>query len=288
MRKQQRGIALFQVLLITAIITVLAIQFTQTAKNQVAIAQLLVDRAKAEVAIKSAESELVFKLLTENKDQATSFPNLESWNFHNQDFAYSDNVTVRMQDQYSLLSLYYIKDGSNVVRLANLLDLPVSQSFGDVIIDWQDENSLSLPNGAESSRYSTPGFPTNIAFQQTSEIAYLSGGNQNVSERLSPFVSLRPHSFFNPLSAPKEILLLFMSQQKVDQVLKLRENGNLTARNFSAITGLRQDELQFFSTSGLLRMEFEASIGEVSLTKSMEIDTKPYDKLPYIEYEIRY
>ena len=288
MRKEQQGIALFQVLLITAIITVLAIQFTQTAKNQVAISQLIVDRAKAEIAIKSAESEAIFTLLTENKDNLGGSLARENWNFHNQSFAYNDTVTIKIQDQYSLLSLYHLREGSNLVRLAKLLGLSVGQPFGDAVVDWQDANSLSLPNGAESSAYSSPGFPTNVTFQHLGEMAYVSGSDQNTSASLSPFISLRPHTFFNPLNAPKEILLLFMSQQKVDQVLKLRENGDLKAQNFSAITGLRQDELQLFSTSGLLKMEFNANVGEVHLTKSMEIDTKPYEQLPYIEYEVRY
>jgi general secretion pathway protein K len=65
--KQQKGMALFQVLLITAVISILALQFTQTAKNQIAIARLIDDRIKASPLLATAESELLFTLLTESK-----------------------------------------------------------------------------------------------------------------------------------------------------------------------------------------------------------------------------
>jgi general secretion pathway protein K len=58
--RNDAGIALFQVLLISTIIAILAIQFTQTARNQVTIAQTITDRVQAQILLKTTESELLY------------------------------------------------------------------------------------------------------------------------------------------------------------------------------------------------------------------------------------
>ena len=62
---RQRGIALIQVLLITGIIGLLMLQMGLTAREQVARAQALADRAELQLAAQSRESALLYSLLTE-------------------------------------------------------------------------------------------------------------------------------------------------------------------------------------------------------------------------------
>jgi len=62
-KKNQQGIALIQVLLISAVLSVLALYLTSTAKDQVKVAQWSIDKAQALVNINSGEAQLLFSLL---------------------------------------------------------------------------------------------------------------------------------------------------------------------------------------------------------------------------------
>ena len=64
MSSYQRGVALIQVLLVTSILSVLALYMTQTAKSQIQQAKWMNNKAQAHIELHSAESELLFELFT--------------------------------------------------------------------------------------------------------------------------------------------------------------------------------------------------------------------------------
>ena len=83
----QRGIALVQVLLIVAVLSILALYFTQSARQQVHNATLMVDKAQAYIELKNAQANILYALLTEQKDpeQTQNSQNqtlINKWNFH--------------------------------------------------------------------------------------------------------------------------------------------------------------------------------------------------------------
>ena len=57
---KQQGIALIQILLLTAILSILALYLTKTAQEQVTMAQWSNDKAQALVELHSVESQLMF------------------------------------------------------------------------------------------------------------------------------------------------------------------------------------------------------------------------------------
>ena len=71
---KQRGIALVQVLLIVAVVSILALYFTQSARQQVKNATMMVDKAQALVELNNAEASILFSLLTEKPNRATFVP----------------------------------------------------------------------------------------------------------------------------------------------------------------------------------------------------------------------
>ena len=87
MRRDQ-GIALIQVLLVTGIIALLMLQMGLTAREQVARAQALVDRAEVQLAAQSRESALLYTLLTELLVRVpdSEIPYVAAWNFHGEPF----------------------------------------------------------------------------------------------------------------------------------------------------------------------------------------------------------
>jgi len=284
---RQRGMALFQVLLLTAVIAVLAIQFTQTAKNQVSIASTLGNRVQAGVDMRTAESQLLFALLTEQRYQhnAESLPIVNQWNFYGKPFSVNEKVEYVIQDQNGLIGLFRAKDTSLLASGFGAIGVQQPQTLAAGIIDWQDADSNINLGGAEQGQYASPGKPSNFPFQTYQEIAHVNGLFGKNWYDIRPFVSIRPQTYINPKLAPKELLALHLPAEQVAKVVELRENNQLTDSFFSSLTGLTTDEGVFFSASGLLRVSIKVKSDDVVFTNKLEFKVQPYDRHPFIEYE---
>jgi general secretion pathway protein K len=354
--QKQQGIALFQVLLICAVISIMAIQFTQTARNQLSIASTIVDRVEAQAQLRSTEAELLYSLITEKRQQDSVSPNVyaRKWNFYGKPFtlvddptetanAYRketkqfsiskdgrrvkaveiqgrDNVKITMQDQTGLLSLFRGNAGSKFEDLLQSFkqnpamdeseiknyvsqwgtDTGNSMSFDpqlieqiqasimlNSLIDWQDKDDAELINGAEASYYNRPGMPTNMALQTYQEMRHIRGFNDQLLALLHPYVTVRPLGYSNPMQSPARVMALYMPQDRADEIIKRREQGELDQQQFVNLSGLEVDETINFVTSGTLRIAIEVNVNQVRLTKELDINLQPYDKHPYIGFEIK-
>jgi general secretion pathway protein K len=315
LKSKTRGIALFQVLLITAVISLLAIQFTQTAQNQIAIATTIVDRVQAQVDLRSLENELLFTLLTERNAQQPLSPNpfIANWNFYGKPFSLTQGrssdiegfkdfdqrltaAVFSIQDQNSLISLY---NDSNPEKLTALLtnlkqthpqleaqEFDVNIAVAS-LLDWQDSDDFELINGAESKYYNKKGMPTNIPLQTYEELALIRGFNRQVIDELQPFLTIRAQSYFNPMQAPVEILELYMDSDRAAEILRLRDEGGLDVRQFEILSGLEVDETLNFVTSGSLNVTLTVEVNDVVLTKSLALFLQPYSYHPFYIYKIK-
>ncbi|MGI2000024.1 general secretion pathway protein GspK [Shewanella frigidimarina] len=353
---KQQGIALFQVLLITAVISIMAIQFTQTARNQLSIASTIVDRVEAQAQLRSTETELLYSLITEKRqlDKTSANVYARKWNFYGKPFtlidepldlangdrqrgeqvsfskdgrrvkaveiAGRDNVNITMQDQTGLLSVFRGNAGSKFEGLlqsfkqnpamdeseikryvsqwgantgnaasfdAQLTDQIQPSIMLNSLIDWQDKDDAERINGAEVSYYNRLGMPTNLPLQTYQEMRHIRGFNNQLLELLHPYVTVRPLGYINPMQSPARIMALYMPQDRVDEIIKRREIGELDIQQFENLSGLEVDETINFVTSGMLRIAIEVSVNQVRLTKELDINLQPYDKHPYIEFEIK-
>ncbi|WP_076410997.1 general secretion pathway protein GspK [Shewanella sp. UCD-KL12] len=380
---KQKGIALFQVLLITAVISIMAMQFTQTARNQISIASTIVDRVQAQSELRSAEAELLFSLITEKRQRDIHSNNsyAQNWNFYGKPFgltqasqsdlasnqsAFStsqpqetyrfnddgtrlknfslegrDNVQITMQDQTGLISLYRGNGATKFEELLNsfstnpridtyensygnyfensygnnyessnqsgflnrnahsqqnayqqeysaaLLEQLQPSIMANSMVDWQDGDDAERINGAEARFYDTPGMPTNLPLQTYQELRHVRGFNRQMLELLWPYITIRPQGYINPMIAPPRVMGLYMPQDRVDEIVRLRETGQLDQQQFENLSGLEVDETINFVNSGLLRIEIQVSVNQVLLTKQLDIMMQPYDKHPYIVYEIK-
>ena len=110
MTERERGVALLQALLLSMIVSLLALQLTLTARDQVATVRLLEERLQADLLTHSLEVEVLFNLLT-LEDQAPSFR--RSWNTNaestaiTQTFAPAAGVVVTVSDLSGRLPLRY-------------------------------------------------------------------------------------------------------------------------------------------------------------------------------------
>jgi general secretion pathway protein K len=313
--KKSRGIALFQVLLITAVISLLAIQFTQTAQNQIAVASTIVDRVQAQVDLRSLESELLFALLTERNDQQvnSSNPYVANWNFYGKPFSLpqaavskvqsAKNVDVRLsngvisiQDQNSLLSLYNDTNPDKLTQLftklkqtnpkLETLDFDIDIAVAS-LLDWQDSDDFEIINGAESKFYDVEGMPTNMPLQTYEELALVRGFNRQIIDELAPFLTISPQGYFNPMQAPREILELYIMSDRVEEIIRLRNEGTLDVHQFEILSSLEVDETINFMTSGSLRLQLTVEVNDVVLTKTIVLLLQPYNYHPFYIYNIK-
>ena len=112
---KQSGVALIQVLLITTIISLLAIRFTDTARNQLDIASKFEDRIRAQLLARSAINELIFTELSDNvqsvrgtgKDEADLQSYKTRINYWGARFAWGESVSITMQDLNGLAPQRY-------------------------------------------------------------------------------------------------------------------------------------------------------------------------------------
>jgi len=281
---RNKGIALIQVLLISAMLSIFAMYLTNTARGQVAVAQWLNDKSHALVALHSAEAELNFLLLTETRKYPAENEQNESnivrrWNFHGQVFKLNETVSVKIQDQAGLLSVNR-PDTSLLVKLLVEQGAEQEQAVAivDSLLDWQDIDSIPRNNGNESANYGSSirnGKVTNIE-----ELIYVVGMNTYYLDIFQQVMSLHKLEIFNPLLAPDILLRAMFGQMDAEQIIALRIAGQLTPQTFQNITNVKEnDETSLsFNFSNNISIEFESKVGESIVNKQILMNYNRYVK----------
>lgn len=311
---QQRGVALILALGLAAAFGVLALLFATLGQQQLATAQLLQDHQYAWLKMRSAQAEVAFNLLTRPVQAlslgapASSAPgvpafvtnnsqnNLQTsatalpWNFYAQAFVgQDDGVQIQLQDATALLSLN-APDPSKLQRvLLALVNEPGrSNIVFDSLQDWQDSDDNARTSGAESAYYQAQGLPQprNRSLQSVYEWQRVRGMDAALFRQLRPLLKTAPDTTFNPLTAPA-VLLRALFPQYADDVLRLRNQGQLSPKNFTAITGLRGNETLQFFPGRRFYVQLAASHGGARVARSYLFIRQPGAATPFAITEWR-
>ncbi|WDE13268.1 general secretion pathway protein GspK [Thalassomonas haliotis] len=290
LNNKDQGIALIQVLLVTAVLSVLALFMTQTAKNQVSQAQWVNDKAQAQVELYSAEALLLFELLTQKKIKSPQMSEsvtgdiASRWNFFAMPFSLKDGVEVKIQDQSGLLQLHYPDSGLLKKLVATVEPSPAKvEIIVDSIMDWQDLDNTLRANGAEAGKYSSKGLIRNGAVPSVYDIKHVKSITPAVLELLKENTTIYQAGAFSPINAPEGLLNALMDLNTVEQVLSLRRSNQMTNNLFSDITGIVEDDDTYFYTSNYLMIDLVSEIGESKVNRKLFIHLQPYaeaDKKP--------
>lgn len=272
----QRGIALVQVLLIVAVLSILALYFTQSARQQVHNATLMVDKAQAYVELQSAEANVLYALLTEPKDpeqipSAQSEALINKWNFHGEEFIYSPQVSVAIQDLRGLLNLHY----PNKQRLTQLLTYSGlndydAQLMSRQIIQWQqlDGRTDSLPNNI---------IARHAAIHDVNELTHLGLAPAQLSA-LQANTTQYKKGAFNPMTAPNSLLNTLLAQDVASHVIMLRSAKQLTVREFTQVTGFNESDDIILYPSNLFKVTLNAQVGDARVQKIIYYHLQPTGK----------
>lgn len=283
-RHCHRGVALIQVLLLSAILSMMALQFTLSSRQQVSIATDLQNKMQAEVKLRELESKLLFKLLTLSRNDIDNISQQDEigklWNFYGKPFQVAPGESVAIQDVNGLLSVY---GGGNASELEDYLvfvgETPQqAKSIVSNIKYWQ---------GLERDQYTTQ---TGSAIRgnyllNVSELKSISGINDSLYSKLAPVVTTLQNVLYNPMTAPLPVLQVQLSPDVFAEVASLRNQGLLTKQRFTELTQIEENDSITFVPGRRLNIELAVTIGSSVAKREFTVYLRPENQFPVVWFQ---
>jgi hypothetical protein len=215
--RSESGVALILTLMVTGVIAIVILQFALSARQDVNLAQRLLDRAEAGFLLRSRRATLMFELATRPWTLAESGQSeslTTRWNFHGQPFEHA-GVVIEVQDVNGLYPLTRLVERD--VRFERLIS-GAGFSLG--------EARVAAENVAEFWRLESI-----LPFLQTFDsLKTLTGLDVTRLQQLDRLITVYPTTFFNPLTAPREVLSLYFEDFAVESILAARLPKALNSR----------------------------------------------------------
>ena len=274
---RQRGIALVQVLLITGIIGLLMLQMGLTAREQVARAQMLADRAELQLAVQSRESALLYSLLTEPlvRNLQGDNPYAAAWNFHGEPFTV-DGITFTIQDESGHLRVFD-QAGTGFENL--LLGLGVApdraRRLDQELMELQGVGMRTRALG-ESDGTQAQSAPGRFPLQDLSQLRLLPGMDPDLYARLRPLLTLYPTPGFNPTTAPAGLLGAQLTRSQAQGLADVRAAGDVDSLTLWKLTGAQADETTVLAPGPGLTVRLEMSLREAYTARTTTFIVRPY------------
>lgn len=275
---KQQGMALFQVLLMVAIIAVFLIIMSQQTQSSVVRAQQMQDQVELQLALESSaayfDSLLISnEWLTARKDagnplydinfygigQRRSLPDRPAYK------ALNYEVTLALQNEASLIDLNFNNQKLQQLFIARGKTATEARQLADELSSW-----IRTGEG--------------LTLQATSELTQLPGWTAADVELVRPLVSVRA-PIFNPAWMPNALLPVLLSPWQADTIQELRENNEVSAGLLQSFypetdpldSGIFPGEAQ--------RMWLTAEPQGLSLYR--ELDYRPRNSIP-LRFHTRY
>ena len=105
---KQSGVALVQVLLISALLLLLVVQLSRTAQNSVQIATMLKQKSQAETRMYSNFAKLQYLITTQQKSMTLDWSGKHKIRYDGKQNLVEPSLSIELQDLAGLLSTSYI------------------------------------------------------------------------------------------------------------------------------------------------------------------------------------
>jgi general secretion pathway protein K len=282
----QKGVALIQVLLISAVISILAIRFSYTAREQIEIASAYQDRVTASLALRSTQNRIIYLLLGHDdfSHLSTDVPVKGHWNFYGQPFWLDDNTEVTLQDHNGLLSMLSPYDPlwPKVLQQIGYSDYDVRRVLGEMQ-DYQDADHKSwIAGNVEPNAAQGDVTYRNSLLQLPQELDWIFQSDPQKLELVKSVSIPIYHATFNPLLAPELIFRACVGPELSDQLLASRDQGELTGNTLRPLlNGVDEENITFLrgSTVRLTVMKF---VGDVRLSETIDIKIQRKKPIPML------
>jgi general secretion pathway protein K len=235
----QSGIALIQVLLITTIISLLAIRFTDTARNQLDIASKFEDRIRAQLLARSAINELIFIELSDNvqsvratgKEEADLQSHEARINYWGETFAWGENISITMQDLNGLAPQRY-PDHPIWRRLLHNLGLAsedVDRYLGE-FTDIQDPDVRSWRFGDIEPGKTSAGKPYLNGYAQNNVVLrWVFAESPGLLQKLLDFSDVDAPPRTNILHSPAPLIRVLFDPETANTIIVSRNQNALNS-----------------------------------------------------------
>ena len=272
--RRQRGVALVQVLLVTAIIILLVMQLSLTAAEQVRRAQALQDRSEAALYLHSREVALFYTMLTESllPSPGSGNPYAASWNFHGEPFVV-DGLEITLQDQSGLMR-FPLSGVTDFEKLLTVLGLGLTRAreIAEGLAHWL---GITLSGGGRPADAMMRG-DRGDAMQYFGELRFLAGMDEPLYGKLAELMTLYPTPGFNPLTAPAALLRMRMPESTFRAVLDARRKDELDRNRLWQLARIGADESILPFTGPGIGVRLEGEYHGVALRRQLIMGVRPY------------
>lgn len=271
-----------QVLLISTVISLLALYFVGGSRDQINSARLLLDRTEAEVALYSGRNRLLFSLLTQelHSTQSDDDPLVNHWRFDNLAFALNPQVTAQIQDQAGLVNMVVINRAALQALLQQQLgDAIDSTALVDKIMDWKDHDHRPRPQGSESA--TVPVGPRNGTIMFANELRFIDGLSQTQLQAIASNLTFNGTDYFNVAAAPDSVIMSRFGEH-APALIALKKQRQLNQATFFSTTGNSADTNITFTPSGNLAVTLQAEKGDALVSQTWQIKLQATKDKPYL------
>ncbi|GHG68097.1 hypothetical protein GCM10010919_17270 [Alishewanella longhuensis] len=286
----QKGIVLFQVLLITAIISVFVLVAAAYNKQVLEQAFAYKNVSDSRDRLYSAANEMLFTFLTESWLDSGPLAATPGLNYYGKPFQfpafYANNtaatedtstpeILVSLQSADSLLDIKF--NHGILTTLLQQKGLSESAARQMTATLEQAQQFITEAGGVNSINDAYPYKP----LEAYAELASLPGWSMEIVTELLPFITLYGVNA-NPFWAPDDLLPILLPANHAEILIQDRQNLQYNAARYTAVTGIDGDEIVGFYPDKNLRIVVSEPAQSTSLT--LEVKIEPYDRNPVTLY----
>ena len=278
--KNSKGVALIQALLVSVVITLLALRFSYTAQDQIETSAKVDNLVEARMTLRSVQDGILYLLATQQSPetqyfQGVSFESLNTWGepvvlFSNDKM----KVTVSIQDNSGLLSLQVVKLPAwrHVLEAMALTEEEVAEFVG-VVSDWQDQDTNHWQVGAQEPTELESGIPyRNNRIQLISEIALVTSLTSEDWQKIAKISTPISSYTLNVNQSPNDLIHFLFEPTAAQNIIEQRKNGTLTKETIIESLGPLYNEFDFgFYPSENFKVTVQVDVSGIKYEETLEV-----------------
>ncbi len=280
---RQQGVALLQVLLLGAILSLLVIQITHTARAQVELVRNLEARLHIDLFLRGLDAEFLIDQLSDPGTQIGEPLSHLAWQEPNGRRSEGISATTQIMDVGGLLPLQFPTHPlwPPVLRSLGMSDSEIGY-FLSLLRDLQDFDEI-MPSGEREALRAESGYRyPNSPVQLPTHLTTWLGNDQTINGWLSDILAVShpyPRYEVSVLGSPEQIKSQVMGEYGV-QIL----GSELTAGNVVKLgeeLELRYQGLVVTGRSPIWRVTTDVSMEEVQISRSVDYLLQPNNEPPF-------
>jgi|TARA_B110000037_G_C17112730_1_gene502546 general secretion pathway protein K len=291
--RYQSGVALLQVLLISAVISLLAIRFTQTARDQIEMAHDFDQRIRAQMAARSVFNELLMIQVSTNLTQLvgnSEIPplaaNRAKLNRYGEEVRWRNGILVGIQDLNGLLPRLYPRYFLwRILLEQQSVDSEDIDRYLGIWSDLQDTDTSSWISGEEepATLNGLTRYPNRIA-QTDSLLKFAFLDDPKISKKLLSHSTSYPSIDVNLFNVPASLLHDMFGPDLASNIQRVRSESDFSEDEMRSILPLEyRDERLSTMNSTALKITVSVPLSRGRWIESWSVRLTPGSVKPFFE-----